>query len=104
VGACHVETKSLDGETNLKGRSVPKMLLQACGASPVKQVEAISKLRGYVECEQPNAATTKFTGRVHLDGQQPVALSISNVLLRSRQSATPTTSSAWCSTPARTRR
>ena len=83
VGQCHVETKSLDGETNLKGRSVPKLLLQLTGATPEQQASAISKLRGHVECEQPNAATTKFTGKVHIEGQQPIILSISNVLLRS---------------------
>ena len=36
-----------------------------------------------MECEQPNAATTKFTGKVHIEGHDPVALSITNVLLRS---------------------
>ena len=29
-----METKSLDGETNLKGRSVPKLLLNLTGARP----------------------------------------------------------------------
>ena len=83
VGACHVETKSLDGETNLKGRSVPKLLLNLTGATPAQQVRELAKLKGHVECEQPNAATTKFTGKVHVEGHPPVALSISNVLLRS---------------------
>ena len=83
VGACHVETKSLDGETNLKGRSVPKLLHSLAGVTPAQQVKNLATLKGYVECEQPNAATTKFTGKVHVEGNQPVALSINNVLLRS---------------------
>ena len=78
-----VETKSLDGETNLKGRSVPKVFLNMLGATPAQQVRELSRLKGHVECENPNAATTKFTGKVIIDGQPTVALSISNVLLRS---------------------
>jgi len=83
IGVCHVETKSLDGETNLKGRSVPKLMLNLAGPRPEQQVRELSKLRGYVECEQPNAATTKFTGKVRLEDGTETALSINNVLLRS---------------------
>ena len=82
-GGVQVETKSLDGETNLKGRSVPKVFLNLLGATPAQQVRELSRLKGHVECENPNAATTKFTGKVIIDGQPTVALSISNVLLRS---------------------
>ena len=83
VGHCHVETKSLDGETNLKGRSVPKAFTSVCGGTLESQTQAVvsGALRGRVVCEKPNAATTKFTGTVHVDGTQAV-LSISNVLLR----------------------
>ena len=83
VGACHVETKSLDGETNLKGRSVAKLINQLVGATPAAQIKALTTtLKGHIECEQPNAATTKFTGKIHIQGHPPVALNINNVLLR----------------------
>ena len=82
VGACHVETKSLDGETNLKGRSVAKLLNQLVGATPAQQMRNLGTLKGHIECEQPNAATTKFTGKVHVEGHPPVVLNINNVLLR----------------------
>ena len=83
VGSCHVETKSLDGETNLKGRSVPKLLLSLTGATPAQQIKNLATFKGHVECEHPNAATTKFSGKVHVEGHEPIALSINNVLLRS---------------------
>ena len=35
-----------------------------------------------VTCEQPNAATSKFTGKVLIEGHEPAVLSINNVLLR----------------------
>ena len=50
VGACHVETKSLDGETNLKGRSVPRLFTLLCGGSLAEQTRMIasSTFRGKV--------------------------------------------------------
>ena len=83
MGTCHVETKSLDGETNLKGRTVAKQLLNLVGATPAHQLKAVANLRGHVECEQPNAATTKFTGKVLVEGHDAAVLSINNVLLLS---------------------
>jgi len=84
AGACHVETKSLDGETALKGRSVASVFTRSCGGTLNEQTQVITSsiMRGKVTCEQPNAGTNKFTGRVNVEGQQPCALSISNVLLR----------------------
>lgn len=35
-----------------------------------------------MKCEKPNAATTKFTGTVSVEGHEPAVLSINNVLLR----------------------
>ncbi|KDO30720.1 hypothetical protein SPRG_04622 [Saprolegnia parasitica CBS 223.65] len=59
-GICYVETKSLDGETNLKLRQALETTLEA-------QTEAeILGLHGHVECEQPNKAISRFSGTVLL--------------------------------------
>ena len=63
-GACHVETKSLDGETNLKGRAAPRMLALRAGGALEEQTAACGKITGHMECEQPNAATATFVGKV----------------------------------------
>ena len=87
AGACYIETKSLDGETNLKGRSVPKPLTAACGGTLASQAAACGAISGHVECEQPNAATRKFVGTLTLRAsagasEETVPLGINNVLLR----------------------
>ena len=82
-GACFVETKSLDGETNLKGRSVPTPLVKACGGTLASQTAAVGTVAGMVECEKPNAATSKFVGKLVLEGSDDsTVLGINNVLLR----------------------
>ena len=87
-GACYIETKSLDGETNLKGRSVPGPLTLACGGTLASQTAACQALAGHVECEQPNAATRKFVGTLTLrpsvltQAAETVPLNINNMLLR----------------------
>ena len=81
-GACHVETKGLDGETNLKEKSAPGAFVSMLGGDPNGQLSTFNGCRGYVECETPNAATNKFSGTLHLEGQRPVRLSIRNMLLR----------------------
>ena len=81
--ACHVETKGLDGETNLKGKAAPGMLAARMGATLEAQLKAASQVSGYVECEQPNAATNKFAGNLHLAGEaKPEPITIGNMLLR----------------------
>ncbi|OQR82887.1 P-type ATPase (P-ATPase) Superfamily [Achlya hypogyna] len=78
-GICYVETKSLDGETNLKLRQALETTLEA-------QTEAeVLALHGHVECEQPNKAISRFTGTVMVDGQEKTPISIKNILLRGCQ-------------------
>ena len=60
--------------------------------------------RGYVECEQPNAATTKFTGKVHVEGRRRSPSPSPTSSSAPPPSATPTTSSGSSSTRARTQR
>ena len=81
-GGCHVETKSLDGETNLKGKSATSATTSVLGATQAEQLANVAKLRARVECEQPNAATNKFTGMLYVDGGEPTPLSVSNMMMR----------------------
>ena len=87
AGVCYIETKSLDGETNLKGRAVPQVLAKACGGTIEEQTKALERLSGFIECEQPNPTTRKFNGTLQLkasgaDAEEKITLSINNVLLR----------------------
>lgn len=56
-GVLYVETKGLDGETNLKIKSVHKTFLEE-----FKTDEDVSKLKGQILCERPNNAIYKFEG------------------------------------------
>jgi phospholipid-transporting ATPase len=56
-GVLYVETKGLDGETNLKIKSVHKTFLEN-----IKSVEDLSNLKGQILCERPNNAIYKFEG------------------------------------------
>uniref|UniRef100_M4BMT5 Phospholipid-transporting ATPase n=1 Tax=Hyaloperonospora arabidopsidis (strain Emoy2) TaxID=559515 RepID=M4BMT5_HYAAE len=81
-GICYVETKSLDGETNLK-------LRQAVAATmgSLSNAAELARLRGVVKCERPNPHINKFAGKVEVTvgdgcGVEVVPLSVKNVLLR----------------------
>ena len=79
-GVCYVETKNLDGETNLKIKNSNKELNQAYG-----KVESFGELNGQILCERPNAAIYKFEGSadVKISGSmQKITLNADNILLR----------------------
>ncbi|GLD97894.1 hypothetical protein PINS_up006591 [Pythium insidiosum] len=85
TGICYVETKSLDGETNLKLRQACDLTIHAGTAAK------IAALRGYLRCENPNRAITRFDGTLAVEDashsgrveQQPV--NIKNIILRGCQ-------------------
>lgn len=56
-GVCYVETKNLDGETNLKIKSAEKEL-----QSIFKDEAQLGHLGGFVRCEKPNNSIYKFEG------------------------------------------
>jgi magnesium-transporting ATPase (P-type) len=60
AGVCYVETKSLDGETNLKIRHTVKGL-----AGAVKHSSDAGCVRGRVTMEHPNKLINNFTGTLH---------------------------------------
>ncbi|GMF14165.1 unnamed protein product [Phytophthora lilii] len=84
MGLCYVETKNLDGETNLKLREAP---------APTRNVfmneeEAGYIIQGYVESELPNGDINTYSGTLFLEenpnggNEEGVPLSLKNMLLR----------------------
>lgn len=67
-GLAYIETKNLDGETNLKHKSCLKEL-QATITSP----EKATALRGLITCESPNDQLYKFEGTLNLGSDNPVS-------------------------------
>mmetsp|Transcript_30520 Transcript_30520/g.46780 ORF Transcript_30520/g.46780 Transcript_30520/m.46780 type:complete len:289 (-) Transcript_30520:349-1215(-) len=81
-GSCYIETKNLDGETNLKTKQVHKEIFGSFSSN-----EALTELDGQVLCELPNNAIYKFEGNINLvgrggSGEQPISLSSDSLLLR----------------------
>jgi len=56
-GTCYVETKNLDGETNLKIKNVHKDI-----NSNFTNEDKLLHMDGYLLCEKPNGAIYKFEG------------------------------------------
>ena len=88
-GVCFVETKNLDGETNLKNKVVPKDLW---GKFDHMQT-AITNFEGSLSIDGPNNLIYKFEGQMEMkkesrlintgeDQMQQIGLSNDNILLR----------------------
>ena len=58
-GICYVETKNLDGETNLKHKQAEKKILQL---SKNREEILANFLNASIECEQPNASIYTYQG------------------------------------------
>ncbi len=58
---CHIKTSNLDGETNLKTRSVP------LNFPSLASEEEIFDMSGVVTCEKPNAKLYDFKGKLLLN-------------------------------------
>ena len=61
-GNFYVETKNLDGETNLKTKATNKELQKIFADD-----ETYSKFDGTIECEGPNNAIYKFEGKITMN-------------------------------------
>jgi P-type E1-E2 ATPase len=57
-GQCFIETKNLDGETNLKIKQTHKDMMPLF----MNEAEFKNSVQGNVTCELPNAAIYKFEG------------------------------------------
>lgn len=83
-GICFVETKNLDGETNLKVHRAPD---EFQGKLSVTELEKFSKFGAKIECGPPHAHLSSFSGvmtveQCSLFPQAKIPLHIENILLR----------------------
>lgn len=78
---CYVETKSLDGETNLKMKTVHKELTKHYKDMDLEEMKKQPLLDATINCEKPNNGIYKFEGNMELKGQQ-ISLGPENMLLR----------------------
>merc|ERR1719329_40316 len=78
-GSCYIETKNLDGETNLKMKSAKKELYEF-----FRSKDDLNNLSGELVCEEPNDQIYKFEGAIQYSKGQSykISLGIENVLLR----------------------
>ena len=75
---CFVETKNLDGETNLKHKIAPKEMLKYRD-----EVELTQWFQGTMVCEPPSDQIYKFEGIIRTqDSTEKVSLNSENLLLR----------------------
>ena len=73
---CFVETKNLDGETNLKHKSAPK------GVKEFNDAEEVAlQYEGEVICEVPNDQIYKYEGVIKTVNGTKISLSSDNLLL-----------------------
>mmetsp|Transcript_9092 Transcript_9092/g.13680 ORF Transcript_9092/g.13680 Transcript_9092/m.13680 type:complete len:1228 (+) Transcript_9092:73-3756(+) len=77
AGICYVETKSLDGETNLKIRNAMSNTLAV-----VNSTTALSNVAGEITMEHPNKLIDTFNGVLSVDGMGREAIMANHVLLR----------------------
>ncbi|OWZ12877.1 hypothetical protein PHMEG_00013890 [Phytophthora megakarya] len=77
TGICYVETKSLDGETNLKLRQG----LEATYTTLLNDA-AVGDLKGTVVCETPNNSIHRFSGSMTLQGGKKEVITTNAIVLR----------------------
>lgn len=77
-GMCYIETKNLDGETNLKNKNVHKDIL-----GRFRHYDDYFNLEGHILCEKPNNAIYKFEGQLAIAKRQDkIPLNAENIVLR----------------------
>ena len=77
MGVCFVETRSLDGETNLKQRNALSLTYNL-----MQDIAVIDGLKGEVVMEHPNKFVDEFSGLIDLDKFGRQAIQHENLLLR----------------------
>ena len=78
-GICYIETKDLDGETNLKHKQAEKKLLKLDISSEETLLESYKG--AFIECENPNDMLYRFEGTLYVkDIVAP--LTVDQILLR----------------------
>lgn len=87
-GNCYVETKNLDGETNLKTKSI----IGCAGVNMLKHSNDMQNAKFWIECDAPNPHLYAFRGTMHyenfdergnlVNADEREAITNDNVLLR----------------------
>ena len=78
-GIAYVETKNLDGETNLKHKQAEKNILQIASDDRA----CLSKFNGAViDCEGPNEHLYKFEGNIKMPDGTVIPIDPDQILLR----------------------
>ena len=75
-GVCYIETKNLDGETNMKHKIAPKEFLPL-----TKSEQDLFELQAKIECGMPDELLYVFEGKTAVDNAT-VSLGYDNFLLR----------------------
>ncbi|DBA01328.1 TPA: hypothetical protein N0F65_001833 [Lagenidium giganteum] len=76
-GICYVETKSLDGETNMKVRSAMECTMTTMGL-----IDNIIGMKGLIRCEHPNNAINSFQGVLEVEGKDKQSIPYESIILR----------------------
>ncbi|GKV37298.1 hypothetical protein SLEP1_g45341 [Rubroshorea leprosula] len=74
-GVCYVDTKNLDGETNLKLKQALEV------TAPLNDEESIQNFEAVIKCEDPNEHLYSFVGALYYHCMQ-YSLSLKQILLR----------------------
>lgn len=78
-GVCYVETKNLDGETNLKHKKADQLCVKLCSNDRA----AINNFtNAEIECDKENEFIYKFNGKIMLPDDAVVGLGEDQILLR----------------------
>jgi len=77
AGICYVETKSLDGETNLKLRQGVEATY-----TTVLSDDQVADIAGVVVCETPNNSIHRFNGTISMKDGKKEAITTNSVVLR----------------------
>ena len=72
----YIETKNLDGETNLKHKMANKEVMNFC-----KTDKAVAELAATISCEKPSDKIYQFEGVIYIGGKK-ISLTYENFLLR----------------------
>lgn len=81
---CYIETANIDGETNLKVREAPPLLMESFGQAILNGELTRELVTGSIEFEAPNKNIHKFTGNLRLNAaKEVIPLGADNILLRS---------------------
>ena len=92
-GQSYVETKNLDGETNLKLKQANKDIIEqirdekdSCmQPQDFEPTNLFPKLAGMIICEKPNNLLYKFEGQLTLGSGKTISLNADNLMLRGCQ-------------------